>query len=664
MTALPLTPRQLRMVICLLLAAGTAILYWPVTHHDFINVDDLRFVPQNAQVRAGLTWHGIMWAMTSFYAETWQPVTWLTHMVDCQLYGLNAGGHHLTSLLFHVANTLLLFVWLENLTKATARSAFVAALFAWHPLHVESVAWICERKDLVSMFFMLLSLMAYSRYARKPAVGMYLLALVLFALALMAKPMVVTLPCILLLLDFWPFNRLELPWVRGGQNSARETRQNSGAKLVDPIAIRKALVLIAEKIPFFILGLAMTAVTIYAEKAGGTLATLAGLPLQTRAANAAISYLSYLSETFWPTHLAFYYPYSFDLPPLSVFGATLVLLLWTACCLLRLRQQPYLLVGWLWWFGTLVPTIGLIQFCAQSKADRYMYMPSIGLFIMLVWGITDVLKRRPAGRKLLPVVGGVALVGCLATCSDQISYWQDSITVSRHAIEVTRNNYVAYDSLGSGLYERGLKQEAIQCYAEAVRIFPQSPQPQFNLGVALMDAGRYDEAVEHLAAAVKIMPDKYELRNQLGSALLATGDRGLPEAVHQFTEALRLMPDSEEVQGKLAVALAQQGKITNALPHFAEAVRLDPTNSSFRFDYGLALLQTHQPEKAAGQFAEELRLAPEETKAHYRLAQALEQQGDLAGAVAHYREALRQVPDFPEAKTAMDQILSAHPDLK
>jgi tetratricopeptide (TPR) repeat protein len=659
--------RHRTLMICLLLAAGTLALYWPVTHYDFVDVDDPRFVIDNPHVTAGVTWQGLAWALRSEYVETWQPVTWVSHMLDCQFYGLHAGGHHLTNVLLHVASTLLLFLWLKNLTQAVGRSALVAALFAWHPLHVESVAWICERKDVLSTLFWMLALLAYTRYARRPASGSYLLTLGLYALGLMSKPMVVTLPFVLLLLDFWPFNRFGWLPVTGsppaeGAWAAAFARLGRSFRL--PTLAARAAGLVAEKIPFFVLALAMTAATIHAENSGGTLASLTGLPLHIRVANALLSYQTYLAETFWPAKLAFFYPYSFDLPLVSVAGAALLLMIWSGCCLLRARLQPYLLMGWCWWLGTLLPTIGLIQYCSQARDDRYMYIPSIGLFITLVWGMTALMQRWAAGRKILPLLGGVALAACLATSAIQIRYWQNSVTMARHAIAVTQNNYAAYESLGTALYQRGFNAEAIDCYRTALRISDQLPESHYNLGQVLMATGKLDEALEHFAAAVKLLPDHAELHYRLGDALMAAGDRRIPEAIHELVETVRLKPDFADAHARLGVAYIKQGQTTNALAHFAEAARLEPGNANYRFNLGLALLDNHQPAQAAAQFAAELKNDPDQTRAYYRLAQALAQQGDFAGAAANYRNALRQTPGSSEAQSALKQILDAHPELK
>ena len=646
--------------LCLALAVITLALYWPMVGHDFINVDDPRFISQNPHVKAGLTRAGIGWAFQSLETENWQPLTWISHMIDCELYGLNAGGHHLTSLLLHVANSVLLLVWLNGLTQSPWRSACVAALFAWHPLHVESVAWACERKDVLSTWFWLLALLSYTRYAQgmrpeAPRPGAhpafyYGLTLLFFACGLMSKPMVVTLPCVLLLLDFWPLNRFT-------DGRATDQAGEPGQSLA-----RAASRLVVEKIPFFLLTLGMSMATLFAQKAGGALATLAGLPFSERLANTVVNYGTYLANTFWPSGLAYFYPYHFAWPASRVVEDGLLLAAVTGWSLWRLRQEPYLLTGWLWFLGTLLPTIGLVQVGIQSLADRYMYIPSIGLFLALVWGMGGLFDRWHAGRKIMSALGGLALVGCLTLTSVQLSYWQNSITLASHTIEVTRQNYVAYESLGRALYEAGRKKEAMVCYEESVRIRPDFPQSQFNLATALRDAGRLPEAVEHFAAAAKLVPDRPEARIALGTTLLQANR--LNEAAVQFAEGLRLEPASAEAHHSLGIALARQGDITNAIPHFRAAVRLDPAKADFRFSLGLALMDTHLPAAAAAQFEAELKLAPNETRAHFRLAQALQQLNEPAAAAEHYQAALRLTPDFPEAAAALAQILAAHPGLK
>jgi tetratricopeptide (TPR) repeat protein len=655
------TRKQFTAVICLTLALVTAALYWPMLHHRFINVDDEQYITSNPHVQAGLTWPGIVWAFENTEAANWHPLTWISHMLDCQLFGLNPGGHHSTNLLFHVANTLLLFLWLNQLTGALWRSAMAAALFAWHPLHVESVAWAAERKDVLSAFFWMLALIAYTRYARESRVRspkskvFNSLSLLAFACGLMSKPMVVTLPFVLLLLDFWPlerFSRFTFHVSRSEKTSTPIYREQA----------ESAARLIYEKLPFFALALAGSVVTYLIQKSGGAVWSSGVLPFPARVANALLACVRYLSKTFWPADLAILYPHPRHWPVMAVIGAALLLAIWSGLFLWRARQNPYLSAGWCWFLGTLIPTIGLVQVGSQSMADRYTYLPSIGLFILIVWGLNDFLDFRPQWRKMAMLIGSLALAGCLVCTRIQLNYWQNSVKLLRHAIEVTTDNFVACNFLGRALDDLGQKDEALSLYAESVRIESHYPQAQYNLGMAFLNRGQAEKACEPLAAAVRLAPDDAGARYYFGTALMDGGR--LDDAIVQFNEALRLNPSLAKAQGKLALVFIKQGKTAEAIPHFAETVRLLPNDAEARFNLGLALLDNHRPAEAAVQFSGELRLTPDETKAHYRLAQALQQQNQLAGAVEQYRAALRLTPEFPEAKASLDQILSTHPDLK
>ena len=608
MLAAKLTKNQLSALICLALALVTTALYWPITHHNFVNFDDDDYITNNSHVKAGLTWAGVIWAFQSGAAANWHPLTWLSHMLDCQLYGLYPGGHHSTNLLFHVANTLLLFLLLKQLTGALWRSAFVAALFAWHPLHVESVAWAAERKDVLSAFFWMLALMAYTRYAQKqsrvegrgsrensavPALDSglwtldYGLALLFFACGLMSKPMVVTLPFVLLLLDFWPLNRFSSFQFQISSSEEPSTLNHQPST-------ESAFRLIYEKLPFFALTLAASVVTYFVQTSGRALWLPAERPFSSRVANALWAYERYISKTFWPADLSIFYPYPHHWPAGLVIGAALLLAIWSGLLIWRARQNPCLFVGWFWFLGTLIPTIGLVQVGSQSMADRYMYIPSVGLFILVAWGFNDFLNWRPPWRRITTFAGGVALAGCLVCTEIQLSYWQNSIKLFRHAIEVTTDNFVAYTCLGETLNDLGLKKEAMMLCAEAVRIAPNSPVAQYNFGMALLQNNRLDEALAHLDAAA----------------------------------------------------------------------RLAPHNSEVQYNFGLFLLLHNKPDEAASHFAATLVERPDFAEAHCRLAQALSQQHKFKEAIFHYREALRLKPEFPEAKAALGQILSTNPNLK
>ena len=567
-----LTKNQLAALICLALAVITTALYLPMTHYGFTNFDDDDYITNNSHVQAGLTWAGMIWAFQTGAAANWHPLTWLSHMLDCQLYGLYPGGHHSTNLIFHVVNTLLLFLWLRQLTGALWRSALVAALFAWHPLHVESVAWAAERKDVLSTFFWMLTLMAYTRYAQKRsrvegrgsradiAVQAldsrlstldYFLALLFFACGLMSKPMVVTLPFVLLLLDFWPLNRFP---------------PGSSA--------RSIINLITEKAPFFALTLAASAVTYFVQTSGRALWSPAGLSFSSRVANALWAYERYISKTFWPADLSIFYPYPYHWPAGLAMGAALLLALWSGLFIWRARQNPYLPVGWFWFLGTLVPTIGLVQVGSQSMADRYMYIPSIGLFILVVWGLDDFLNWRPHWRRITTVAGGMALAGSLVVTRIQLGYWQNSIRLFRHAIEATTDNFVAYTCLGETLRDLGMNQDALMLCAEAVRISPNSPVAQYNLGMALLQDHRLDEALEHLDAAARLAPCNSEIQYNLGLVFLLHNKPD--EAAKYFAAALVERPDFAEAQRRLAQALSQQSKSKEAIFHYHAALRLKP----------------------------------------------------------------------------------------
>jgi len=648
-----------RRLICLLLILTTLALYRPVTNHAFINFDDDQYVTDNFHVKAGLTWPGVVWAFQSSYADNWHPLTWISHMLDCQLYGLNPAGHHFTNLLFHVANTLLLFLFLSRTTGTTWRSGFVAALFACHPLHVESVAWVAERKDVLSTFFWLLAMLVYARYAQKrsraerrepntetslvprPSTLDYFLALFFFTCGLMAKPMVVTLPFVLLLLDFWPLNRFS-------------PDSSQPAKLIGS--------LIFEKLPFLMLSLASSVVTFLVQRAGGTVSALDSVPLPFRIANALVSCLRYVSKTFWPVDLAVFYPPPTHWPPGLVIASALFVLVGSALFVRLARQHPYLFVGWFWYLGTLIPVIGLVQVGLQAMADRYMYIPSIGLFIVAVWGSDALLNAWPQKKWIAPAVGIAVLAGCLTDTRTQLKYWQNSMTLFSHAKAVTTDNYVADCHLGTAFDDNGQFDKAVAFLQEAARINPHYARGESALGAALADQGKLPEAIVCFRKAVQLRPDNAELHYNLGTALSNSGQ--LDEAASQFLKALQSSPDSASAHYGLAVVLLKQGKMAEAIEHLSKAVRLNPDYADAHFVYGLALLNNNRPAEAAAQFSQELALAPYQAKGHYRLAEALFCQYQSREAIGEFWKALRLAPNFPDALNELAWILATDPNPK
>jgi tetratricopeptide (TPR) repeat protein len=560
-------------LVCVVLALGTAALYWPITNHPFIIFDDMQYIASNPHVTSGLSGTNFVWAFTTSEQANWHPLTWLSHQLDCTLFGVNPGPHHFVNLLYHVVNTLLLFVFLRSATGATWRSAFVAALFAWHPMHVESVAWAAERKDVLSTFFWLLALLAYLRYTRGAGGGVsppptrgtrhaaiyYVAALVFCACGLMSKPMVVTLPFVLLLLDFWPLNRID---------SLKFQISNSGPSGCRPVAVGR---LVLEKIPFLALVIAGSVATFLAQSGGGAVSKI---QVGERLANAALAYARYTAKIFWPSDLAIVYPHPRHWPVVWALGAVALLLVWTILCACNWRKTPFLAVGWFWFLGTLVPTIGLIQVGAQSMADRYTYIPSIGLFIIVVWGAAEFFAARASGKIILPVLGGAALLGCLGATACQISLWRDSITLFRHAIEVTTDNYAAENVLGKAYEMNGDIAHALFLYRASVKTEPRFPQSQFNLAMCLLSLGQTTEALEHLQAAADLDRRDPDVQYDLG--IYFSQHASWTNAANCFSNSVSLRPGFAPAQLALGGALANLGRASGAAPHLREALRLDP----------------------------------------------------------------------------------------
>ncbi len=652
--------RRWKIIACLFLVVATLATYGDLRTHQFINYDDGLYVTDNPTVQGGLTLPGLIGAFTSTCAGLWHPLTMLSHMLDCQLFGLHPGGHHLTSLLFHIANTLLLFLWLQRTTGALGPSFLVAALFALHPLHVESVAWVAERKDVLSTFFWLLTMWAYVWYVESPGFRRYWLILVCFILGLMAKPMLVTLPLVLLLLDYWPLHRWTLnraatvsPSKKGPSRVSRDRKTPQGVS---------AQRLAWEKAPLFALAALCSMVTFFAEKEGGAVTSLQDLALTSRLANAMVAYVSYLGQMFWPAHLAVLYPLPRHNPPIwQATAAGLALAVLTLLALRQARRHPYLLVGWLWYLGTLLPVIGLVQVGVQTMADRYTYVPCIGLFIIVAYGMADLGARWRVPRLLLPVGAGVVLAALMICTWVQVSYWRDSISLYGHTLKVTRSNPLIQSNMGVVLAAQGKMDQAMAHYAEALRLKPDLAKTHNNLGLALAAQGKMDQARAQYAEALRLKPDYAEAHNNLGLALAAQGE--MDQAVAHYAEALRLNPDLAETHNNLGVALAAQGKMDQAVAQYAEALRLKPDLAGAHNNLGLALAAQGQMDQAMAHYAEALRLKPDYAEAHNNLGLALAAQGQMDQAVAHYAEALRLKPDYAEAHNNLGLALAAQGQL-
>lgn len=522
----------------------TLIVYFQVRTFDFVNFDDRETIIGNTHIRDGFTLAGLAWAFTSSYAANWFPVTWISHMIDFQFFGLDSGWHHLTNLAIHLASTALLFALLKRMTQKLWESAFVAFVFALHPLHVESVAWVTERKDVLSAFFWILTTWLYIDYVEKPGSRRYLLALGAFCLGLMSKQMLVTLPFVLLLLDYWPLARLK---------TTRITR----------VALEKA--------PYLVISAIVSLVTYKVQQAAGAVSTLDLVPLSMRAENALISYVAYLVQFFCPTSLAVFYPYPPVLPVWQIAGSALLLLAVSALVFLR----PYLAMGWFWYLGTLVPVIGIVQVGLQARADRYTYIPMIGFSIMLAWGVSEIMLRWPRAKLSLQVISAFACLAWFALTWTQLQYWQNSVTLFEHAIGSTRNNFIAHSNLGVVLAEQGRKQDALRHLYASVEENPNHGDARNNLGALLGEMGRTDDASEQFAQAIRISPNDAHAHNNLGNTLVAR--QRFAEAANEFRTAIRLLPDFALAHFGLAGALLNLGRTDEAITQFEETLRLDPS---------------------------------------------------------------------------------------
>jgi tetratricopeptide (TPR) repeat protein len=629
-------------LVCFVLLILILAVFWQVKDYDFVNLDDKMYIHENRHVLSGLTIDGVKWAFTSVYASNWHPLTWLSHMLDVDLFGANARRMHLVNVFFHIAATLLLFLILDRMTGALWKSGFVAVLFALHPLHVESVAWIAERKDVLSAFFWMLTLGAYMLYVEKPRLTRYMAAFFFFALGLMAKPMLVTLPFVLLLLDVWPLKRLQAgESVRScgvepvekmtKKEKSRKKRKAKEHDVKPHPAVAKIgdtslkwfqlLPLVREKIPFFVLSAASSMITIYAQQQGGAMVSMERIPLLTRLANAMMSYIFYIGKAIWPWNLSVFYPYPAAWPLWQAGGAFLLLACITVLAVYCVKRYPFLTVGWFWYLGTLVPVIGVLQVGMQALADRYTYIPLIGLFVMAAWGAPELLKQWRHGKAVLTAAAALVIAVVAVVAWMQAGHWRDSVSLFSHALAVTKNNHLAHNNLGVALNAAGEKENAAFHYSEAIRINPRYSSYHYNYANYLAAQGRTDEAIMHYTEAVRLAPDYFNAHNNLGLARAAR--REFKEAAMHFWEALRIRPGEAGVHYNLAVALANLGDRQEAERRLREAVRIDPNFAEAHSDLGMILAMQGKVEEGIGHFREALRLKPGYAAAKHNLSLAL-----------------------------------------
>ncbi len=587
-------------LVVIFLIVASFIAYGRILGNGFINFDDDQCITENNHIKSGINSESIKWAFSTVDVYYWQPLTWLSHMLDWSLFKENAGGHHLISLLLHIGSILLLFFFLNRTTKNLWSSAFVAAVFALHPLRVESVAWAAERKDVLSMFFGLASIYAYACYAENFKISQYIICLILFALSLMAKPMLVTLPFVLLLLDYWPLGRWQktLTTVKVPIATSERTKKKKAKKRkADSINEKKTFIpptsssqiirsLVWEKAPFVFLTIISSIVTIWGQNKFGVVISMENLPFSTRIQNAVISYVSYLGKTFWPIDLAVFYPYKYPFPLWQILLSCLILIVITIVVIYAIKKLPFLFVGWFWYLGTLIPVIGLMQVTSQAMADRFTYLPSIGIAIMLAWGIPLLFQREDMSRNIL-FPAGVAVLAILAVVTwQQCGYWKNDTTLFSHALQVTKNNYLAHNSLGNDLLKEGKSEEAINHYNEAIRLKPSYPYAYYGRGNVYSKLGQYQQAIEDYNEAIRLKPDFAYAYYNRGIVYSELGQ--YQQAIEDYNEAIYLKPDYAKAYYARGLACGKIGQYQLAIENFNEAIRLKPNEADAYNNRGVA----------------------------------------------------------------------------
>ena len=686
----PGSGKKQMLLICLFLAVVSTCVFWQVSRSDFVSLDDHLYVSENSHVRNGLTMQDIRWSFAVGYEGNWHPLTWMSHMLDVEIFGLNPSGHHLTNLLFHIANAILLFLVLHRMTKALWQSAFVAALFALHPLHVESVAWVAERKDVLSTFFWILSMGTYTCYAERRSLGRYVALLVFLALGLMAKPMVVTLPFALLLLDYWPLHRFEQ------RRPAPRKEEKSGKGGEKPVRRETALgdattkgqggyhfrlaqtgPLLREKMPLFAMAALSSVITYLAQQKAGAVNSYALLPLGSRLENAAVSYCAYMGKMIWPAHLAVLYPHPGSLPAWQP-ALAVALLAGISVLVARLaRKFPYLPSGWLWYLGTLVPVIGIVQIGSQARADRYTYIPLVGLFIIASWGISDLLKAWQYRKQALAALSAVILSCLSMTTWAQVGLWRNSITLCDHTLAVTSHNSVIHQSRGFGYYSLGDYARAIADFDRAIEIDPGSASAYYNRGIVYNAMRDYARAIADFDRAIEIDPGRANVYNNRGVAYEALGDYG--RATTDFNRAIALDPGYSNAYYNRGVANNSLRNYEQAITDSDRAIALDPAYAYAYYNRGFAMVALGDYARAIADFDRAIEISPGYENAYSSRGATYNILHDYARAIADFDAALRINPknaktyynrgttyamglhDYARAITDLDRAIEINP---
>lgn len=630
--------RAKNMLISLVLVAVTFTVFLPGLGNEFVNYDDDYYIVNNYDVRHGLSWDGFVYAFTTPHGANWFPMTWLSWMLDYELFGMNPRAFHVTSVLIHGLAVFLLFHLLVRMTGAVGRSAFVAAVFAVHPLHVESVAWASERKDVLSALFWFLTTWAYVRYVERPTRLRYVWVPGLLALGLMSKPMLVTLPFVLLLLDVWPLHRLK----EGGEWRFGRSR---------------VWRLVIEKVPLFALVVVSSIITFLVQRAAGAVQSIETYSVGVRILNVLLSYVGYIGKAFWPAKLSIYYPHPGENVSLLLgLLAGLVLLGVTALVIVAMRARPYLAVGWFWYTGTLVPVIGLVQVGQQAMADRYTYIPYVGLSVMLAWGVDEMASRFGVPRLVPATLTLVCLLGLAVAATAQVRVWRDSMRLFEHALSVTRDNPLANINLGVAYLNAGRLEEAERRLKEAVRIDPGAAEAHAALGELYSKQQRHDEALEAFRAALRLDPESGQTHADLGRMMLDQGD--VNQALLQLREAVNLEPKNPHALTNLGVALIQQGRFDEAIEHFRRAIDVEPDLAEAHNNWGVALVSQGKDDDAVEHFRRALASQPNYVEAYYGLGLVAAGQKDFETAANHYREAVSLAPGDAELRYRLGLALA------
>ena len=628
--------------VCLLLILFILAVYWQISDHEFINFDDDVYVTDNRNVQAGLTLEGLKFAFSFAERTYWHPLAWLSHMLDCELFGLNPGPHHLVNLIFHILNSLLLFLVFHRMTEAIWKSALIAALFALHPINVESVVWVAERKNLLSTFFWLLTMLSYVRYTEQPSFFRYLVVFFVFGLGLMAKPMLVTLPFVLLLLDYWPLRRFRF------EPSTHNGNEDFGQSIFGGTTGSQTFRLILEKVPLLVLAAFTINLSSSSVQEYGIVLSMESVPMKLRIANACVSYIKYIGTMIWPQQLAIFYPFPKMIPLWQTIAAFLLLVLISGLVIKGLKRAPYLIVGWLWYLGTMVPVIGIMQAGLwPAMANRWAYVPLIGIFIMITWGLSELSVRLRINKmRLVTATAAVFFLLGLAAWF-QTRHWINSTAIFAHTLKVTTNNFIAHNNLGTALKDQGRIAEAISHYHEALRLFPGYAKAHNNIGAAMEDQGKTTEAIRHYREALRLDPDNALIHYNLGH-VLGEQDK-TTEAVYYYIKALQIKPNFANAHNNLGIALLRLGKLSQAMRHLQEAVRLEPSSVIMQENLKSALTAQDKSENELVKLQAALKQNPVDAGLYYKMGDLYKSNGQMDEAIKHFQNAIELKPRYFEA---------------